>query len=147
MAGIVQMRHDTHGRAYYRRKLAEGKTPMEAMRCLRRRLSDVVYRQLRADARHTGHDGEAGPGGHSGATLQSSAADLTPDIGTSDQPLPGPAPATLPVPAATRSPPRVPTAAIHAPARRRCQRGAPHRTNDVDADKRRRTLRASRPRP
>jgi transposase len=44
MAGIVQMRHDTDGRAYYRRKLAESKTPMEAMRCLRRRLSDVVYR-------------------------------------------------------------------------------------------------------
>jgi hypothetical protein len=27
MAGIVQMRHDTPGRAYYRRKLADGKTP------------------------------------------------------------------------------------------------------------------------
>ena len=25
MDGIVQMRHDTPGRAYYRRKLAEGK--------------------------------------------------------------------------------------------------------------------------
>jgi transposase len=44
MAGIVQMRHDTPGRAYYRRKLAEGKTSMEAVRCLRRRLSDVIYR-------------------------------------------------------------------------------------------------------
>ena len=46
VAAIVQIRHDTEGRAYYRRKLAAGKTPMEALRCLKRRLSDVVYRQL-----------------------------------------------------------------------------------------------------
>jgi transposase len=95
MAGIVQIRHDTPGRAYYRRKLAEGKTSMEAMRCLRRRLSDVIYRQLRADATKQAEADRAGPGGHSGATLQSSAADRSPVIGTSDQPLPGPAPATL----------------------------------------------------
>ena len=31
---IVQLRNDTEGRAYYRRKLAAGKTPMEAMRAL-----------------------------------------------------------------------------------------------------------------
>ena len=48
---VVQLRHDTEGRAYFRRKLAAGKTPMEAMRCLKRRLSDVVYRQMVADAR------------------------------------------------------------------------------------------------
>jgi transposase len=96
MAGIVQIRHDTPGRTYYRRKLAEGKTCMEAMRCLRRRLSDVIYRQLRADATEQPDQADqAGPGGHSGATLQSSAADRSPVIGTSDQPLPGPAPATL----------------------------------------------------
>jgi transposase len=97
MAGIVQLRHDTPGRAYYRRRVAEGKTSMEAMRCLRRRLSDIVYRQLAADARA---QQQTGPGGHSGATLLSSAADLPPDIGTSDQPLPGPAPQTLPPPPA-----------------------------------------------
>jgi len=34
MAAFVQLRHDTDGRAYYRRKLTAGKTPMEAMRCL-----------------------------------------------------------------------------------------------------------------
>jgi transposase len=34
MAAFVQIRHDTQGRAYYRRKLAAGKTPMEALRCL-----------------------------------------------------------------------------------------------------------------
>ncbi len=96
MAGIVQLRNDTKGRRYYRRRLADGKTPMEAMRCLRRQLSDVVYRQLAADAATK----NAGPGGHSGAALKSSAADLTPDIGSSDKPLPGPAHPTLP-PAAT----------------------------------------------
>jgi len=97
MAGIVQLRNDTPGRAYYRRRLTEGKTPMEAMRCLRRRLSDVVYRQLVADTQAPAAD-QAGPGGHSGATLLSSAADLPPDIGTSAQPLPGPVSATLPPP-------------------------------------------------
>ena len=50
MAGIVQLRNDTPGRAYYRRKLQQSKTSMEAMRCLRRRLSDAVYRQLVTDA-------------------------------------------------------------------------------------------------
>ena len=46
---IVQIRHPTAGQAYYRRKLAEGKSRKEALRCLKRRLSDVVYRQLLAD--------------------------------------------------------------------------------------------------
>jgi transposase len=47
---VVQLRHDTEGRGYYRRKLAAGKTTMEAMRCLKRRLSDIVYRQIARDA-------------------------------------------------------------------------------------------------
>jgi hypothetical protein len=77
MAGIVQLRHDTPGRAYYRRELADGKTPIEAVR-LRRRLSDVIYRQLVTDAaRPAESDSQPGPGGHFGATLQSSAADRT----------------------------------------------------------------------
>ena len=91
---VVQLRHDTEGRAYFRRKLAAGKTPMEAMRCLKRRLSDVVYRQMVADAK-------ASPGGHSGATLTSSADDPTPTVDSSDKPQPGltheRTPATRPV--------------------------------------------------
>jgi transposase len=51
---VVQLRHDTEGRRYYRRKLAAGKTPMEAMRCLKRRLSDVVHRQMLNDAKTAG---------------------------------------------------------------------------------------------
>jgi transposase len=42
---IVQLRNDTEGRAHYRRKVAAGKSMMEAMRALKRRLSDVVYHQ------------------------------------------------------------------------------------------------------
>jgi len=84
---IVQLRHDTEGRAYYRRKLAAGKTSMEAIRCLKRRLSDLVYKQMVNDAAAV----KTGPGGQSGATLQSSAADPIPMADTSDKSLPGPA--------------------------------------------------------
>ena len=83
---VVQLRHrDSPGRAYYERKVAAGKTPMEAMRCLKRRLSDIVYHQMTVDARTAPTD----PGGHSGTTLQSSVTDLTPAAGSSDKPLPG----------------------------------------------------------
>ena len=50
IAAISQIRLDTPGRAYYRRKLAAGKTKLEALRCLKRRISDAIYRQLLADA-------------------------------------------------------------------------------------------------
>jgi transposase len=49
MVAMVQVRHRTAGQAYYRRKRAEGKSPKEALRCLKRRLSDAVYRCLLAD--------------------------------------------------------------------------------------------------
>ena len=52
-AAIVQIRHrHSPGRGYYDRKLAEGKTPREAIRALKRRLSDIVWRHLIADAQH-----------------------------------------------------------------------------------------------
>lgn len=47
---VSQIRRDTAGRAYYERKRAEGKSHKEAIRALKRRISDVVYRQLIADA-------------------------------------------------------------------------------------------------
>ncbi|WVK78930.1 transposase [Dactylosporangium sp. AC04546] len=83
---IVQLRRDTEGRAYYRRKLAAGKSPLEALRSLKRRLSNVVYQQMIWDARQSG----TGPGGQTGATLQSSAAGPIPTADTSEKPLPGP---------------------------------------------------------
>jgi transposase len=142
VAAISQIRQDSEGRRYYRRKLAQAKTPKEALRCLKRRLSDLVYRQLRADAQvDPVPAGQAGPGGHSGASQQSSAADLhTPVIGSSDQPQPEPATPTLP---ARRSSPSPHAASASQPTRRRAgsrQGAAPHRTNDLDGDKHRRTL-------
>ena len=103
IAAATQIRLDTPGRAYYRRKLAAGKTRAEAMRCLKRRISDALYRQLIADARAAAQATiEAGPGGHRGASHESSAAGSHPHTGTSDQPLPGPAPTTLPAPTTPR---------------------------------------------
>ena len=96
IAAVTQLRHDDDGWTYYRRKRAEGKKPLEAMRCLKRRISDAIYRQLLADAeRSAAHELGAGPGGHCGATQEFSAVDLPPHIDTSDQPLPGSADATL----------------------------------------------------
>jgi transposase len=71
MMALSQIRHDTDGRAYYQRKRTAGKGHKEAMRCLKRRLADTVYRQLLRDAQLRL---AAGPGGHSGAALSSSAA-------------------------------------------------------------------------
>jgi hypothetical protein len=92
IAAISQIRLDTDGQAYHRRKRAEGKKSLEAIRCLKRRISDAIYRQLLADAHP---EAGTGPGGHCGATQESSAVDLPPHIDTSDQPLPGPAASTL----------------------------------------------------
>jgi transposase len=107
IAAATQIRLDTEGRAYYRGKLAEGKTRMEAMRCLKRRISDAVYRQLRADTQRASGAEPAtargtGPGEHCGASQESSAVDLPPHIDTSDQPLPGPAAPTLQPPRRAR---------------------------------------------
>jgi transposase len=97
IAATTQIRLNTAGRAYYLRKIAAGKTRAEAMRCLKRRVSDALYRQLIADARAaTRAAAETGPGGHRGASHKSSAAGSHPHTGTSDQPLPGPAQPTLP---------------------------------------------------
>lgn len=49
MAAVTQVRNDTPGRAYYHRKQAEGHSRKEAMRALKRRISDAVYRQLLTD--------------------------------------------------------------------------------------------------
>src|SRR4051812_36080359 len=46
----VQLRNPTPGRDYYERKKADGKAPMEAMRCVKRRLSDIVFQAMLNDA-------------------------------------------------------------------------------------------------
>jgi transposase len=51
MVAICQARSDARGEAYYRKKIAEGKSRKEALRCLKRRISDTVFRSLIADSR------------------------------------------------------------------------------------------------
>jgi hypothetical protein len=82
-AAVVQLAHDPRGRAYYERKKSVGKGSLGALRCLKRRLSDAVYRALTADQT------AESPGGHLGATLTASAADPIPTVSTSDKPLTG----------------------------------------------------------
>jgi transposase len=54
MMAVTQIRYPgTDGRRYYERKRNEGKTPKEALRCLKRRLSDLACYQLLADRRGT----------------------------------------------------------------------------------------------
>jgi transposase len=75
------------GRAYYDTKIAARKTHNEAMRCLKRRLADHIWRVMIRDEGSRA----AGPRGHQGATLQSSAAGSTPTTSSSEKSLPEPA--------------------------------------------------------
>ena len=51
LIAVTQIAHNTPGRVYYDRKLAEAKTKKEALRALKRRISDAVWRQLQIDHR------------------------------------------------------------------------------------------------
>ncbi|GIF77910.1 IS110 family transposase [Asanoa siamensis] len=96
----VQLRNPTEGRAYYDRKKASGKTSMEAMRALKRRLSDIVYRQMVND---TITATATGPGGHRGTSANSSVTGSHPHAGSSEKSLPGPAAIQLRTPLPTTS--------------------------------------------
>jgi transposase len=85
---IVQLRNPTEGRAYYDGRRASGKTSMEAMRSLKRRLSNVVFAQMVADQKRRE---AADPGGHWGTSTDSSVTDSHPHAGSWEKPLPGPA--------------------------------------------------------
>ncbi len=50
MVAVCQARSDARGGAYYRKKIAEGKSRKEALRCLKRRVCDAVFRSLVADS-------------------------------------------------------------------------------------------------
>jgi transposase len=87
----VQLRNLTEGRNYYDRRKAEGKTSNEAMRALKRRLSDIVYRTMLDDA--IGHNlgtARTDPGGQQGNDSDSSATGLQPHTSSSDKPHPSP---------------------------------------------------------
>ncbi|GAB3171827.1 hypothetical protein GCM10027259_07590 [Micromonospora palomenae] len=84
----VQLRNPTEGRAYFDRKKTSGKTSMEAMRALKRRLSDVVYRRMIDDATTAT---ATGPGGQRETTTDSSVTSSHPHASSSEKSLPGPA--------------------------------------------------------
>jgi transposase len=50
MVAVCQARSDARGGGYYRKKIAEGKSRKEALRCLKRRVSDTVFRSLTASS-------------------------------------------------------------------------------------------------
>ena len=91
MAAITQIRHrHSEGRAYYDKKLAEGKTHKEALRCLKRQISDAIFARLRIDARTAAVSPAKGPGGHPGNDFASSAASSHPVCQLFGQATPGP---------------------------------------------------------
>ena len=53
MVAVCQARSDARGGVYYRKKITEGKSRKEALRCLKRRVCDAVFRSLVADSQAT----------------------------------------------------------------------------------------------
>jgi len=98
MAAVTQVRYPhSDGRAYYDKKLAEGKTAKEALRALKRQVSDALYKHLKADAART-TGSTRGPGGQPGNDSVASAAGLHPEHRLFGRATPGPAPTLRPPP-------------------------------------------------
>ena len=96
MAAITQIRHKhSDGRAYYDKKIAEGKTPKEALRALKRQISDALYKRLKADAARAAASIQS-PGGHAGNDSVASAAGSHPERQLFGQATPGPTPTLRP---------------------------------------------------
>jgi hypothetical protein len=88
MAAVTQIRYrHTKGRACYDKKLAEGKTGKEALRALKRQISDAIFACLQEDARRAA--AAKSPGGQPGNHSASRAAGSHPATGSSGKPLPG----------------------------------------------------------
>ena len=74
MTAVTQIRYPhSEGRVYFDKKVAEGKTGKEALRALKRQVSDAFYKHLKADAARAAR-GTGGPGGHAGNDSAASAA-------------------------------------------------------------------------
>ncbi len=117
MAAVTQIRHrHSDGRAYYDRKLAEGKTHKEALRCLKRRVSDAIFARLQADARQAAAAASArGPGGQPGNDSVASAAGSHPGNRLFGQ--------ATPEPATTLRPPSGRSQSRPAPAPKKTRKG------------------------
>ncbi len=93
MAAVTQIRHrHSDGRVYYDRKITEGKSPKDALRSLKRRISDTIFARLRADARRAADAATAGPGGQLGNDSDASAAGSHPKHQLFGQATPEPKP-------------------------------------------------------
>ena len=92
MAAVTQIRYrHTKGRAYYDKKLAEGKTGKEALRALKRQISDAIFACLQEDARRAAATTAKSPGGQPGNHSASRAAGSHPDHRLFGPATPGPA--------------------------------------------------------
>ena len=90
MAAVTQIRNrHSQGRAYFEKKLAEGKTRKEALRALKRQISDAIYACLQAGARRAA--GAKSPGGQRGNDSLTSAAGSHPQHRLFGKATPGPA--------------------------------------------------------
>jgi transposase len=112
MAAVTQIRYrHSPGRAYYDKKVAEGKTGKEALRCLKRQISDAIFACLQADARRAATVAAKSPGGQPGNHSSSRAAGSNPEHRRFGQATPGPAthptapaaPAAFPAPLPSRA--------------------------------------------
>jgi len=112
MAAVTQIRYrHSPGRAYYDKKLAEGKTGKEALRCLKRQISDSIFACLQADARRAATVAAKSPGGQPGNHSSSRAAGSNPEHRRFGQATPEPAthptapaaPAAFPAPLPSRA--------------------------------------------
>ena len=117
MAAVTQIRYrHSDGRTYYDRKPAEGKTPEEALRCLKRRVSDAIYARLQADARRAAASARTtGPGGQPGNDSVASAAGSHPENQLFGQ--------ATPEPGTTLRPPARPARTRPAPAPKKNRQG------------------------
>jgi transposase len=112
MAAVTQIRYrHTKGRACYDKKLAEGKTTKEALRALKRQISDAIFACLQEDARRAA--AARSPGGQPGNHSASRAAGSHPDHRLFGQATPGPA--THPTTTAAPSPAPLPSRASERP--------------------------------
>ena len=107
MAAITQLRYKhSPGRAYYDKKAGEGKTHKEALRCLKRRISDAIFARLQADTRQAAAARAKGPGGQPGNDSDSSAAGSHPERQLFGQATPGPATTLRPAAQTSATPPK-----------------------------------------
>jgi transposase len=131
MAAVTQIRYrHSPGRAYYDKKLAEGKTGKEALRCLKRQISDAIFARLQADAQRAAAAAKS-PGGQSGNHSVSRAAGSHPEHRRFGQATPGPAThpttpaAPFPAPLPSRASGRTGSTTGRSPAGQRRPQGVP----------------------